>query len=441
MIVELSRSKLYRLGHDKETCAVLKEIKITNFRGFRDEAIIKVAPVTILIGNNNSGKSSIVKLLRLLKQSLAETSTEFLLANGSEVQFPSLIEQKNKLSRMAKLKFSLSLQNMGSPGDQVHKYMHLKKMDKVDSTIVEHFTMDTAFKYRAPTGGEIRLETYAYGNSILNAIMNVDDDTRFLKYQDNFTRKYLNSLSKQEFHDRQNILEYVTRLISEYILNISCIGPLRRELTRGFDMNPEYAYINYVGHQGEYTLANLFRLHQENSEKAYKFICNYLKKMFEIEIIGFEQEVSLAYCNARNCKTNAKTNIAELGFGIHQCLPILVQGVLQPRYTTMVIEEPEAQIHPTAQLELGSYFADLWNDYKVVSIVETHSANMLLRLQHLVKKGQLKSEDVSVAYFHTKDNRVAVNNLSIGEDGDLEDGLPMVFFNQDVLEVLEMGAK
>ena len=46
---------------------------------------------------------------------------------------------------------------------------------------------------------------------------------------------------------------------------------------------------------------------------------------------------------------------------------------------------------PTAQLEMGGFFAELWNDRKVPSLIETHSANIILRLRKLVSKGQLES--------------------------------------------------
>ena len=59
-------------------------------------------------------------------------------------------------------------------------------------------------------------------------------------------------------------------------------------------------------------------------------------------------------------KTGAKTNISNFGFGVSQSIPIFIQGARMAPYTTLMVEQPEAQVHPTAQLELGSFFADLW---------------------------------------------------------------------------------
>ena len=113
-------------------------------------------------------------------------------------------------------------------------------------------------------------------------------------------------------------------------------------------------------------------------------------------------------------------------------------------HTTLMIEQPEAQLHPTAQLEMGSYFADLWKLRKVGTILETHSGNILLRLRRLIAKGELSHKDVSVAFFNFDEERgnvATIKNLDIGEDGSIQPGLPMEFFGADVIEGLQLGAR
>ena len=105
------------------------------------------------------------------------------------------------------------------------------------------------------------------------------------------------------------------------------------------------------------------------------------------------------------------------------------------------VEQPEAQLHPTAQLELGTFFAQLWTERKVPSIVETHSPNIILRLRNLVSQGKLAASHISLAYLHVVGKAVVVKNIDINDDGSIEKGLPMEFFGADVLEAMEMSAK
>ena len=147
---------------------------------------------------------------------------------------------------------------------------------------------------------------------------------------------------------------------------------------------------------------------------------------------------------AKNNDTGAEVLIADFGFGVSQFLPILVEGTAKPPDSCLMVEQPEAQLHPTAQLHLGSFFAELWTKRKVSSIIETHSQNLLLRIRRLIARRDLSHEDVSVAFFTLDDeergNAPIVKNLDIYEDGSMEPGLPMEFFAEDIREGLKLGA-
>ena len=112
-------------------------------------------------------------------------------------------------------------------------------------------------------------------------------------------------------------------------------------------------------------------------------------------------------------------------------------------HSTLMVEQPEAQLHPTAQLELGGYFADLWSKRKIGTIIETHSGNILLRLRRLIARGDLSHEDISVAYFtfDETNGKPVVKNLNVNDDGSMQAGLPMEFFGADVFEGLRLGAR
>ena len=198
-----------------------------------------------------------------------------------------------------------------------------------------------------------------------------------------------------------------------------------------------------VGQRGEFALPHLQRMIEEKSLR-YDFILPYLESVAGIAGVRFRTSSGyISQAIARNKTTGADALIGDFGFGVSQCVPILVQGAIMAPQTTLMVEQPEAQLHPTAQLELGSFFADLWTQRQVGSIIETHSDNILLRLRRLIARGDLSHEDVSVAYFtfDEESNMPTVKNLDINEDGTMQSGLPMEFFGRNIIEGIRLGAR
>ena len=176
----------------------------------------------------------------------------------------------------------------------------------------------------------------------------------------------------------------------------------------------------------------------ENNQRA--FINKHANDILDISDIEFETNSDRIITKAKNNQTNTRHDIADLGAGVRQCLPLIVQGAMLPPDSTLIAEKPETHLHPTAQLALGSYFADLWTRREVRSIIETHSKNILLRLRKFIAIGKLPHTDVSIAFFDVKDGEVIVNNLSIDESGYMEEGLPVEFFNKGTYESVAIGA-
>ena len=60
---------------------MLTNISLANFRGFEEEISVRIRPITILIGRNSAGKSSLIKFLQMLRQTLESQRDEFLVTN------------------------------------------------------------------------------------------------------------------------------------------------------------------------------------------------------------------------------------------------------------------------------------------------------------------------------------------------------------------------
>lgn len=446
---------------------MLKELRISNFRLFDDEVTLRFRPITVLIGRNNSGKSSIIKFLLMLQQSLGGGSPDLLRYEGEKVQFDSFENLKNSLTQKQQLEFELRVSHPQTLGDGLLNYLKGQGYLEPGETDIEKDRLLYATSAMIPydTDGSNRGKHLEHKTRVLldsKEILVVDnlpnENYRLLDISSYFEAKLDTSVKetalaymRDESHTpvpinlaeeeaQKNIVEVLQRNI----------GALKHLQSARVDLasikEASSPPLGDVGQDGRYTLPHLQRLYLQSfgeGRPVYDFIKHHIKAVAGVREIIFEHPEKTDEASAVNDKTGAKTpRIADFGFGVSQCLPIFVQGALMPRHAHLMIEQPEAQLHPTAQLELGSFFANLWKKRKVGSIIETHSDNILLRLQRLVARGDLSTKDISVAYFaneEEKNNMPIIKNLDINDDGSMERGLPMEFFGKSLDEVLKIG--
>jgi hypothetical protein len=110
-------------------------------------------------------------------------------------------------------------------------------------------------------------------------------------------------------------------------------------------------------------------------------------------------------------------NLVDVGYGVSQVLPILVD-TLQRSGTNDVflLQQPEVHLHPSAQAELGSYFArQVKKNGRFV--IETHSDYIVDRIRMEVRHKTLRPEDVSLLYFERGKKGAMIHHLELAEDG------------------------
>ena len=113
---------------------MLTELKLSNFRIFDDEVTVRFRPITVLIGRNSSGKSSIVKFLLMLQQSAEYGRSQFLTSEGGRVSLGSFRALRNSLTTKKNLEFELKARD---DSERVYRRLagfweELKDMDPED---------------------------------------------------------------------------------------------------------------------------------------------------------------------------------------------------------------------------------------------------------------------------------------------------------------------
>ena len=116
-------------------------------------------------------------------------------------------------------------------------------------------------------------------------------------------------------------------------------------------------------------------------------------------------------------------DITDVGFGISQVLPIIIQGFLSRDRSLTIVEQPEIHLHPRMQADLADLFIDMVRVHRDKAIlIETHSEYLLRRLRRRISEGIIRSEDVSICLFHpqTMTQGAVIENLNIQERGMFE---------------------
>ena len=113
-------------------------------------------------------------------------------------------------------------------------------------------------------------------------------------------------------------------------------------------------------------------------------------------------------------------NLIDVGYGVSQVLPVITE-LLRPDAPSMfLLQQPEVHLHPSAQAALGSLFCQVASRDRQL-VVETHSDHLLDRVRMDVRDGEgaLKPDDVSILFFERGDLDVRIHSLRIDEEGNI----------------------
>jgi len=134
-------------------------------------------------------------------------------------------------------------------------------------------------------------------------------------------------------------------------------------------------------------------------------------------------------------------DITDVGFGISQVLPIIVQGFLSKNNSLTIIEQPEIHLHPMMQAELADLFIDIANSENNIGkklIIETHSESLLKRLRRRIAEGKISSDDIAIYFVHGRSKKTMsakIERIEISETGAFD--WPQEFYSTDFEDTKE----
>lgn len=114
-------------------------------------------------------------------------------------------------------------------------------------------------------------------------------------------------------------------------------------------------------------------------------------------------------------------NLKDVGYGVSQALPVIVQSILARDQSSLILQQPEVHLHPRAQAELGTLFAGLCQSKRIRTVIETHSDYLVDRIRYEIRRGNLDSKMFQILYFEQKDGVTTVYPITADDHGNLRE--------------------
>jgi hypothetical protein len=115
-------------------------------------------------------------------------------------------------------------------------------------------------------------------------------------------------------------------------------------------------------------------------------------------------------------------NLIDVGYGVSQVLPILVDSLMGDKGQMFLMQQPEVHLHPRAQAQLGTFLAQLIKQDRKSFVIETHSDYLIDRVRMDVRDGiGLRHDQVAILYFQRHGTEVRIHPISLDKHGNILD--------------------
>jgi predicted ATPase len=218
--------------------------------------------------------------------------------------------------------------------------------------------------------------------------------------------------------------------------NINYISSYRLHPERTYYQKP--TFYGSIKSNGEGYIDQLLYWH-ETSPDIFKSVINVLKKMSLLHTISSkEMEGGRVEFKVQVNAGGFSTSLADVGFGVSHFLPIIVADFQLHKSGTLIVSQPENDLHPSVQAKFGDYISNRAKNTTRQYIIETHSELLINRLRLNIVKGLLKSEDVAIYFLQNTNDGSKNFRITFTKDGQIH-GAPKDFFETYMMDVMDIA--
>ncbi len=403
----------FRLG-DSEMA--IRRIRLQNFKCFADSGDIPLAPLTVIFGRNNSGKSSILQSLLILRQTL--DSPEYgprLDLRGPHYPAGSYadIVHQHKAAQHVVMAFDVDLPNASAAPASIELEFSSDEPQppRLARLTVKHQDIETLEISRGRgKGGPYQL-------AINGRQLGVDKQAQFRFPLEQFfpiigDEPRRRGRPNRRHEESRNLARQALGAFEAVLRGMRAVGAFRAQPER------RYEYQGRVPEQVDAMGRNVVdALIEDRARRGRKrgellrSVNKWLQTVGRVRISSLRRispTARIFQMRVKDVESGRWANFADVGFGIGQALPVLVEGLRTPPGQMFVVQEPEIHLHPDAQLGMADFLVSLATTGRCV-IAETHSESLLLRIRRAivtraVRQRRLSEGQLSVVVVRTRED-------------------------------------
>lgn len=446
---------------------MLTNLRIQNFKNWADTSEVRLAPITVFFGSNSTGKSSLIQFLLMLRQTVESPDRRRVLHPGDQSTpielgtFRDLIFAHDT-SNEIRFSFEWNLPKTLDISDPISKTEFSGTSLAFEAAVAfdqkDQAPRIKSFEYRLagpteplrismkPSGTEnstkqqFELEAEPY-KLVRNQgrPWRLPAPVRFYGFPDEVSAYYQNASFTSD----------LALSLEQELRRIQYLGPLRTVPKRSYVWSGEVP--DHVGWSGDRVVEALLAASDRQisagyHKKSHPFqavIARWLAQMgllesFEVRPIAAHRKEYEVLVRTRASGT--QVTLPDVGFGVSQILPVIVECFYAQPNTTVLLEQPEIHLHPSVRMTLADLFIEAvqsrehGGDRAIQLVVESHSEHFLRRLQRRVAEQVIEADKVALYFCGRGADGALLEPLKVNLFGDIENW-PDDFFGDEMGEV------
>jgi len=398
---------------------MITAIGYKNFKCFSSSVNIRTSNINLLAGINGRGKSTVLQGLLLMRQSIEHSrTTDQIVFNGSCVELGSFGDVRS------------SSVSRNEPVEMLFEF------SSDDGCALIHYILRENLSDEMVAAVDKVIVTGHFRSNAFEMQLFPQKSDRFLKYEGGRRDLPWRNLLFDRTHNWGppfNFISSVVEFTRTHYISADRIGP------RDFYPRQSFADFPNVGAKGEFTANILSKKRDDSVDEKLCLVAGstntvldqseaWLSKVFDggkIKITPTEANIVILAMNSEASSNSYKP--INVGFGYSYALPIIVSGLIASPGETIIVENPEAHLHPYAQSQI-SRFLSLVSTNGVQVYIESHSDHILNGLRLAVLDQVLQPQNLSILSF----DRVTADRITripIERDGSIAHW-PDGFFDQ-----------